>query len=307
MPDKSEVLKIVDRLHQSPDIPCFEELMRSHKYDLVWAGRWFDGEVRDRTLEIKRRALSKSLNDLSQRADMHTVKFRENFPQLYDAARRLYDTGVGCDFWGKALFSAGIESPKNCREWKLKLLFQRLRELGDKPEDFVHSRVYEKDSYLTMYARKCFETFGKAVMLIGVDFLSLPKVSGPKLKLKHRFSDNDFRLILNDSSLKSEEKVRALFYGLALQYYDLGQWRSYQGKTFEASSFFHLCDRSQGYKNRVRIKLLRHQMDEDNRKVTLELDQRVQARFNGVQFRFQGTESYSDSLRLYEGIEGLLK
>lgn len=298
MVDKSTVLDTLEDL--LCEVIDYYELMQGHRYDLLWGGRWFNHpEVKRKIREIKRRALVRTAKELHRTEDARDCYVRRNHTGLLDASRTVYGIHNGESAWQRILDDADIVLPRT-RQWNLKLLFDKLNSLGDKPEDFRHEDTYKKDSYLTMFAKKVFGSYGKAVMLIGIDFLSLPKVSGPKLKKAYQFTSDDFALIMSDEGLSDEEKTRAVFYGLSLQYYGFENYQSYIGRGVDLNEF--ILGRRHRFLSKISMSGQEYPCEEKSFSVFLELDKDIDARFHLTDFNFQGQNAEREYRRLREKI-----
>ncbi len=303
MANKVSVLETIDRLFENPEMGYYA-LMDGYRYQLAFAQRYFNNTaIRGKIREIKRRAFVKSVSGMSP-DELHEGKngINKNHPALFKAARVIYGSCNGKSFWRKGLEDAGISLPRLRGELDLKSLFERLSSISENPRDFKYRKMHKKDPYAAVKSRKFFGKYGKAVMLVGVDFITLPRVR----KKEHQFTREDFSLIRGDDSLSKEEKARAVFYGLTFQYYGFKNYHSYAGRSLDSNGKFLSRYMERQYLGKIHLDSYRHQMSVDDCRVVLELDRDIDAKFHKSEFRFEGADAERDSLKFRMGIEWLL-
>jgi len=194
----------------------YSSLMNQYKRAFKWGLRFSkSAKIRGKIKELKRRALVETAKKLSKDEQANPFYVRKHHTGLLDASRTVYNTPKGVEAWSCVIEDARIVLPNAQRKWSLKVLFDKLEELGNEPKDFRHKELYERDAYISTLIGRRFGKYGKAVLMIGVDYLSLPKVRKPG----HEFSVEDFKTLMDDDSLSDERKIAYAFNAICLQYY----------------------------------------------------------------------------------------
>ncbi len=306
MRNRQEQLNLLDCLLREPTLDYFE-LMAQYKYPIRNLHRFIeDPAVKDKVRQVKHRALVKTARELHEVGHAAESYVRNHYYGLVEASWQVYGRHNGRSAWVKILQDAGILIPQK-RIWSLKLLFDELAKRGTEPKNFHYADVYKDDSSLVMYAIKKFGYFGKAVVMNGVDYLSLPRIKDTSYSKPIKLTNKDIQTIIGDkSSLTLDEKVRAIFYGLSLQYYPLEQYSSYHSMSIDKITLSFSALYQKTFEGCLDIAVMQRKNRTDMFKTRIDYFGSTPKRFGRTDFNFKGEAAQNDCETFYERIEELL-
>lgn len=297
--------QLVDELYNSRENLDYRSLIRDYGALVRLCLRRFPGtETYEKMQAVRKRAFLVSLKDSGVLDGERDDKKRKDFHYLFRLAGHIYQPNNGRTPWQIALEEAGsVESARSWRGFNLAKILSELNKFSESGEQLSTSNIMGLDGRLVKVANE-YLGFGKCVILTGYDYNSLPSIRNhPERVVLNRFSREDLQKIFRDKSLGGYDKVRCIFYALALQNYDFTKYASFSQRRIDPPKRRNHFQYTQ-YLHTINVST--HD-DGDNWRVLLEFYGGIPAKFHGVDFTFRRTDGEHDSFRFKMGIEDLVK
>lgn len=309
-----DVVEIIRDLFEHIPRINYKTLMARYGEVLVWGRRSLKDkqEVQEQIDEIKRRCLEVTVRKLAKKENISPTYIARNHAYILSNAENLYESIDGKRSLQLLIEAAGLTY--RSRNWGPTLpgTLERTIELIEEYDTYSKEDLLSLDYPSTRNAVKFVGSFGRVVMLLGIDYLNL-KLSRKKNKCQ-KFSLDLLTEIYNDPHLDKGSAIRYIFNALTLQYYDHYDdsnkaWFLIEYESIDSPYFkqWISMQRKKGFfKSSVQLRLQTKDNPYKLFRIHLHLND-AEAKHKDAAFYFHGEIAESKALRHYNYLVNILQ